>query len=84
MSGGYAAKVALPVWANVMKQMTAAYPMHDFPIPAGLEETSVGGGLFGRGERYYLTADQHVQEANDNESRPAGGGILQRFFNLFR
>jgi penicillin-binding protein 1A len=84
MSGGYAAKVALPVWANVMKQMTTTYPMHDFPIPAGLEETSVGGGLFGRGERYYLTADQHVQGDDDNESRPSGGGILQRFFNLFR
>jgi penicillin-binding protein 1A len=58
MPGGYGAAVALPVWANVMKQMTGAYPMNDFPVPAGLSMVNVGGGLFGHGERYYLTSDQ--------------------------
>ena len=83
MAGGYAAKVALPVWANVMKQMTATYPMHDFPVPDGLEEQSIGGGLFGRGERYYLTPDQNVQ--NENAPEPSSGGnFFQRFLNIFR
>jgi hypothetical protein len=41
-----------------MKQMTGAYPMNDFPVPAGLSMVNVGGGLFGHGERYYLTSDQ--------------------------
>jgi hypothetical protein len=50
--------VSLPVWANVMKQMTGSYPMNDFSVPPGLEALTVGGGLFGHGERYYLTPDQ--------------------------
>ena len=58
MPGGYGATVSLPVWANVMKQMTGSYPMNDFPVPQGLEAVNVGGGLFGHGERYYLTSDQ--------------------------
>ena len=58
MPGGYGAAVSLPVWANAMKQMTSSYPMNDFPVPQGLEELNVGGGLFGHGERYYLTPDQ--------------------------
>jgi len=58
MPGGYGAAVSLPVWANVMKQMTTSYPMNDFPVPQGLEALNVGGGLFGHGERYYLTPDQ--------------------------
>jgi penicillin-binding protein 1A len=58
MPGGYGATVSLPVWANVMKQMTGSYPMNDFPVPPGLAALNVGGGLFGHGERYYLTDDQ--------------------------
>jgi penicillin-binding protein 1A len=85
MAGGYAARVALPVWANVMKQMTATHPMHDFPVPPGLEETSIGGGLFGRGERYYLTPEQNKQDENEPAPSSGGGGnFLQRFFNIFR
>jgi penicillin-binding protein 1A len=83
MSGGYAARVALPVWANVMKQMTATYPMNDFPVPPGLEEESIGGGLFGRGERYYLTPDQTAQMDHE-PSQPGGRNIFQKFFDIFR
>ncbi len=60
MPGGYAAAVALPVWANVMKQVQASYPMTDFPVPPGLETATVGGDFFGHGERYYLNPEQHA------------------------
>jgi penicillin-binding protein 1A len=84
MSGGYAARVALPVWANVMKQMTMTYPMQDFPVPPGLQEQSVGGGLFGRGERYYLTPDQTAQMDHEPEGHPQGRSIIDKFLDIFR
>jgi membrane carboxypeptidase/penicillin-binding protein len=90
ISGGYAAKVALPVWANVMKQETGRYAMKDFPAPDGLQEVSVGGGLFGRGERYYLTADQRgllEQEQAampQEEQQPDGRNIIDRVLDIFR
>jgi len=98
MPGGYAAAVALPVWANVMKQMQqgpGAYQMLDFPVPAGLETVTVGGDFFGRGERYFLTPDQHAMmdqeptiSSDENQSNPSpqpeGKGIFNRFFDLFR
>ena len=88
MPGGYAARVALPVWANVMKQEQAIYPMSDFPVPDGLEEVTAGGGLFGRGERYYLTADQrdllNQEVSSPGDNGPGGENILQKFFDLFR
>jgi penicillin-binding protein 1A len=90
MPGGYAAKVALPVWANVMKQMQGSYPMHDFPVPPGLELVDVGGGMFGHGERYYLTSGQRdlLQQStngpDDEDNGPPLPNILQRFFNIFR
>jgi penicillin-binding protein 1A len=90
MSGGYAAKVALPVWVNVMRQETGRYPMADFPVPDGLQEMSVGGGLFGRGERYYLAPDQvglldqeQVDSPQDNQA-PQGRNIIDRFLDIFR
>jgi membrane carboxypeptidase/penicillin-binding protein len=88
MAGGYAARVALPVWASVMKQEQGSYAMSDFPVPDGLEEYNAGGGLFGRDERYYLSPDQRdlldqeVSSPDDNGSR--GDNIFQKFFNLFR
>ena len=75
MPGGYGATVALPVWANVMKQAQGNYPMQPFPVPGGLEAVSMGGGFFGRGERYYLTPDQrHLLDEevpSEEGSRPA-------------
>jgi penicillin-binding protein 1A len=92
MPGGYAATVALPVWANVMKQVKDAYPATDFPVPSGLTAMSVGGGFFGHGERYYLTPGQRAlldQEPNspsadDNNNAPAGRSIIDRFLDIFR
>jgi penicillin-binding protein 1A len=86
MTGGYAARVALPVWANVMKQMTVTYAMQDFPVPPGLQVTTVGGGLFGGGERYYLTPEQAGQLDREptDEHQPRGGNIFDKFLNLFR
>jgi penicillin-binding protein 1A len=85
MGGGYAARVALPVWAGVMRQMTSTYPMQDFPVPPGLQETSLGGGLFGHGERYYLTPSQLAQSGSEpEENRPQGQNFIQKFFNIFR
>lgn len=94
MPGGYGAAVALPVWANVMKQIKDSYPMAEFPIPNGLEAVSVGGGFFSRGERYYLTPGQRAlldqepnlptAENNDNEHPHAGRSIIDSFLNLFR
>ena len=89
MPGGYAARVALPVWANVMKQMQGLYPMDDFPVPDGLVAMDAGGGLFSRGERYYLTPDQRSllnQEVDqpDDDNRPSGGNFFRSFLNLFR
>jgi penicillin-binding protein 1A len=86
MTGGYAARVALPVWANVMKQMTMTYAMQDFPVPPPLEATTIGGGLFGRGERYYLMPGQASllgQEPDDDNGTPHRG-IIDRFFDIFR
>jgi penicillin-binding protein 1A len=87
MAGGYAAKVTLPVWANVMKQAQATYAMQPFPVPSGLEAVNVGGGLFGQGETYYLTAEQrnilHEEPADSEEGHPASN-IFQGFLNLFR
>jgi membrane carboxypeptidase/penicillin-binding protein len=92
MPGGYGAAVALPVWATVMKQIQSSYPMVDFPIPRGLQEENVGGGFFGRGERYYLTADQlslldrepNLSPAEQDDNRPPGRSIFDSFLNLFR
>ena len=92
MPGGYAAAVALPVWANVMKQVKDSYPMTEFPVPNGLQFVSVGGGLFGRGERYYLTPSQRelidhepsLAPEEDGGQAPHGRSIIDSFLNLFR
>ena len=92
MPGGYGAAVSLPVWANVMKQVKDSYPAADFPMPVGLTMVNVGGGIFGHGERYYLTAnqrsllDQDVNSptADDDDNRPHGRSIIDSFLNLFR
>ena len=90
MTSGYAAKVALPVWANAMKQIQATYPMEEFPVPDGLEEVDTGGGLFGHGERYYLTADQkglldqEVTSSPEENNAPGKRSIIDRFFDIFR
>lgn len=86
MAGGYAARVALPVWANVMKQMTMTYTMQDFPVPPGLQETDIGGGLFGRGERYYLTPEQASQTDREptSDNQPTGRNIFNKLIDIFR
>ncbi len=92
MPGGYAATVALPVWATVMKQVKDAYPMTDFVVPNGLEVVSVGGGFFGRGERYYLTPEQKVlldgepasPSAPEENQAPAGRSIIDHILDIFR
>jgi penicillin-binding protein 1A len=89
MTGGYAARVALPVWANVMNQMTMTYPMQDFPTPPGLELSDVGGGLFGHGERYYLMPGQEAAlnqdvDTESDENAPRPRGIIDSFLNIFR
>ena len=91
MRGGYAAAVALPVWASIMKQAQGPYAMNDFPVPDGLELASVGGGLFGEGQRYYLTPDQRALLDEDPRLAPEGNAapaqgknILDRFFDIFR
>jgi len=95
MPGGYAATVALPVWANVMKQMQqgpGGYQMLDFPVPPGLETVTVGGDFFGHGERYFLTPAQHALlnqqpslPSDDNSSpQPQGKGFFDHFFDMFR
>ena len=88
MAGGYGAKVALPVWVNVMKQAQGTYAMEPFPIPDGLEAMNLGGGLFDRGETYYLTAGQRSQLHNEPDTEengaPSGGNIFQKFFDMFR
>jgi penicillin-binding protein 1A len=92
MPGGFAATVALPVWANVMKQEKDVYPMNDFPVPSGLVVANVGGGFFGHGERYYLTPgqrsqlDQDPDEANSPAVDPNAPhrGLLDSIMDLFR
>jgi penicillin-binding protein 1A len=93
MPGGYAAQVALPVWANVMKQVKDFYPMSDFPVPPGLTVANVGGGFFGHGERYYLTPqqrallDQEPAEADSGDNNNTGQprrSVIDRFFDIFR
>jgi penicillin-binding protein 1A len=91
MPGGYGAAVALPVWANVMKQVKDTYPAADFPVPNGLMAVNVGGGFFGHGERYYLTAAQRGMldqepgsSAVDDNDHPHGRSIIDSFLNLFR
>jgi penicillin-binding protein 1A len=88
MPGGYGAAVALPVWANVMKQMTASYPMNDFPVPSGLSMVSVGGGLFGRGERYYLTPEQrgllNGEPSLPGEAQEHHKGFFDQLLDIFR
>ena len=88
MSGGYGAAVALPVWANVMKQVKDSYPAAEFPVPNGLTAINVGGGFFGHGERYYLTASQRQmldqEPAAQDEDHPHGRSIIDSFLNLFR
>jgi penicillin-binding protein 1A len=89
MPGGYAATVALPVWANVMKQVKDSYPAADFPVPPGLMAFNVGGGFFGKGERYYLTQQQkglldQSGSTDEDSDRPHGRNIIERFLDIFR
>jgi len=87
MPGGYGAAVALPVWANVMKQVKDSYPAADFPVPPGLTAVNVGGDFFGHGERYYLTQQQRGlldHEPESEENRTAGRSIIDRFLDIFR
>ena len=91
MPGGYAATVALPVWANVMKQVKDSYPAADFPVPGGLMTMNVGGGFFGRGERYYLTEQQRglldeepSSSTTHDNGAPHGRSIIDRFMDIFR
>jgi penicillin-binding protein 1A len=88
MPGGYGAAVALPVWANVMKQMHDSYQMADFPVPPGLVSVSVGGDIFGHAERYFLTPEQRGLIDSDitSQSTPGtpGRGLLDRFLDIFR
>ena len=93
MPGGYAATVALPVWATVMKQVKDSYAMTDFPVPNGLQFVSVGGGLFDKGERYYLTPSQRglidhepslAPEEDEAGQASHGHSIIDSFLNLFR
>jgi penicillin-binding protein 1A len=90
MTGGYAARVALPVWANVMKQMTMTYPMQDFPVPPPLQETSLGGNLFARGERCYLLPGQSSSLNDDtdsddsNETGTPHRSIIDSILSIFR
>lgn len=91
MPGGYAATVALPVWANVMKQVQGQYPMAQFPVPSDLEVVDVGGGFFSHGERYYLTPEQRgllnqeqPMSAPEQDSAPSGKNIIDRFLDIFR
>jgi len=91
MPGGYAATVALPVWANVMKQVKDSYPAADFPVPGGLMTMNVGGGFFGRGERYYLTEQQRglldeepSSSTTQDNGAPHGRSIIDRFMDIFR
>jgi hypothetical protein len=75
-----------------MKQVKDTYPMADFPMPDGLKEVNVGGGIFGRGERYYLTPGQlalldqepNLPTAEDNSHPQTGKSIIDRFLDLFR
>jgi penicillin-binding protein 1A len=91
MPGGYGAAVALPVWANVMKQVKDLYPAADFPVPGGLVALSVGGNFFGHGERYYLTPGQRAlldsepvsSSAGEDDNGP-GKSIIDRFLDIFR
>jgi penicillin-binding protein 1A len=89
MSGGYGAAVALPVWANVMKQASSSYPAADFPIPDGLAEYSSDSGLFGHSERYYLTEQQkglldQEPESNEESDHQPSRNIFSRFLDIFR
>jgi penicillin-binding protein 1A len=90
MSGGYAATVALPVWATVMKQMQGQYQMQAFTVPNGLEVVDVGGGFFNHGERYYLRPEQRAlldQEAATEpgpNNAPPGKSLIDRFLDIFR
>jgi penicillin-binding protein 1A len=87
MPGGYAATVALPVWANVMKQIKDSYPMADFPVPPSLTALNLGR------ERYYLTDSQrglldHEPEdsstAQDSDHGHGGKSFFDRFLDIFR
>ncbi len=93
MHGGYASAVVLPVWASIMKQAQPAYVMEDFPVPPGLELVNAGGGLFGQGQRYYLTPEQTALldqdmvvpgSQQDDQPHRQGKNIVDKFLDLFR
>jgi penicillin-binding protein 1A len=90
MPGGYAATVALPVWAGVMKQMEGQYAMQEFTVPSGLEVVDVGGGFFSHAERYYLRPDQRslldqeAATAPEQNNAPPGKSLIDRFLDIFR
>jgi hypothetical protein len=56
-------------------------------VPPGLQVATLGGGLFGHGERYYLTPAQAGQLDNgpaEESNQAPGRNIISKFLDLFR
>lgn len=91
MPGGYAARVALPIWARVMTQAKPLYKMEPFNVPADLQVAAYPSPTGLGPERYFLTYGQAQQisqnntpqqtDQDDSDRRP---GFFQRIINIFR
>jgi penicillin-binding protein 1A len=89
MPGGYAARVALPVWARVMNRAKALYPMKPLPVPADLQEVYLTGPN-GTREKCYLTGQQYAQMPVNTDTNTVNApeqnrpGLIDKIINFFR
>jgi penicillin-binding protein 1A len=90
--GGYGAKVALPIWADVMTYAEKIYPNSAFVTPDDMQQVQIDGGPYssmGRQSVYitgndFLPGDPNLRSLRPVEDLPVREAPQQRRRNWFQ